>query len=171
MSYIVVCYLVISSWNIGPHIRLRTTSCLYLCHCSKCKQKQNCVMYAQKACNRHLNYSANGQAYYVLVFNNFWLVLPRYYLNPGWWIRSVYIANFSFFSIFMSKSVLTLQTFQDETSVDSVVYKECMFYLRTYGTYSDHLRFLLQNGYWNKALKFLLDHVSDINSVLSQINL
>lgn len=47
---------------------------------------------------------------------------------------------------------------QDETSVESVVYKECTHYLRTYGTYGDHLKFLLKNGYWNKALKFVIDH-------------
>ncbi|KAK7103379.1 hypothetical protein V1264_018289 [Littorina saxatilis] len=46
---------------------------------------------------------------------------------------------------------------QEETSVDSIVYQECMHYLRTYGTYTDHLKFLLRNGYWNKALKFVVD--------------
>ncbi|XP_076441937.1 uncharacterized protein LOC143280973 isoform X2 [Babylonia areolata] len=47
---------------------------------------------------------------------------------------------------------------QDETSVESVVYQECTHYLRTYGTYADHLKFLLRNGYWNKALKFVTDY-------------
>ncbi|KAL8592594.1 hypothetical protein ACOMHN_026524 [Nucella lapillus] len=46
---------------------------------------------------------------------------------------------------------------QDETSVESVVYQECTHYLRTYGTYSNHLKFLLKNGYWNKGLKFVID--------------
>lgn len=48
---------------------------------------------------------------------------------------------------------------QEETTLESLVYKECMYYLRTYGTYSDHLKFLLHNGYWNKALKFFVEQV------------
>ncbi|KAK7502719.1 hypothetical protein BaRGS_00005969, partial [Batillaria attramentaria] len=46
---------------------------------------------------------------------------------------------------------------QEETSVESAVYQECVYYLRTYGTYSEHLKFLLRNGYWNKALRFFID--------------
>ena len=60
-----------------------------------------------------------------------------------------------------------LQAQQEETSVESPVYRECVYYLRTYGTYNDHLKFLLRNGYWNKALKFIIDHVSVMATIVT----
>lgn len=61
--------------------------------------------------------------------------------------------------ISLNKLITSLITpaLQEETSVESVVYQECVYYLRTYGTYTDHLKFLLRNGYWNKALRFFID--------------
>ncbi|CAL1527591.1 unnamed protein product [Lymnaea stagnalis] len=46
----------------------------------------------------------------------------------------------------------------EENRVESVPYKECLNYLRTYGSYMDHITFLRQHGYWMKAVQFAADH-------------
>ncbi|KAI8788313.1 zinc finger FYVE domain-containing protein 26 [Biomphalaria glabrata] len=46
----------------------------------------------------------------------------------------------------------------EENRVESVPYKECLYYLRTYGSYMDHITFLRQHSYWMKAVQFAVDH-------------
>ncbi|GFO26040.1 Zinc finger fyve domain-containing protein 26 [Plakobranchus ocellatus] len=46
----------------------------------------------------------------------------------------------------------------EENRVESVPHKECMYYLRTYGTYMDHIVYLRQHNYWMKAVQFAINH-------------
>ncbi|KAH9515330.1 hypothetical protein Btru_014177, partial [Bulinus truncatus] len=46
----------------------------------------------------------------------------------------------------------------EENRVESIPYKECLYYLRTYGSYMDHVTFLRQKSYWMKAVQFAVDH-------------
>ncbi|XP_035827727.1 zinc finger FYVE domain-containing protein 26 [Aplysia californica] len=45
----------------------------------------------------------------------------------------------------------------EENRVESVPYQECLFYLRTYGSFMDHISFLRQHSYWMKAVQFASD--------------
>ena len=53
-----------------------------------------------------------------------------------------------------------LQTFFEETSMDSQQFQECVFYLRTYGSYLSVVDFHRRHGYYMKAVQYILDHVS-----------
>ncbi|XP_067681511.1 uncharacterized protein [Haliotis asinina] len=44
----------------------------------------------------------------------------------------------------------------EEGSIETTQFQECLFYLRTYGTFLEHLTFLRRNGYWMKAAQFVL---------------
>ncbi|XP_059142669.1 zinc finger FYVE domain-containing protein 26-like, partial [Physella acuta] len=46
----------------------------------------------------------------------------------------------------------------DENRAESVPYKECLYYLRTYGSYLDQISFLRQHNYWMKAAQLAADH-------------
>ncbi|BFZ12118.1 hypothetical protein BsWGS_15157 [Bradybaena similaris] len=55
-------------------------------------------------------------------------------------------------------TTLLIPSVGEENRVESVPYQECLYYLRTYGSYMDHICFLRQHSYWMKAVQFAVDH-------------
>ncbi|KAL4238418.1 hypothetical protein ACF0H5_003126 [Mactra antiquata] len=49
-------------------------------------------------------------------------------------------------------------TFFEEASMDSQQFQECLYYLRTYGTYLSVVEFHRRHGYYMKAVQYILDH-------------
>ncbi|XP_046355808.2 zinc finger FYVE domain-containing protein 26-like isoform X1 [Haliotis rufescens] len=58
------------------------------------------------------------------------------------------------------KSLINLPSasHSEEGSIETTQFQECLFYLRTYGTFLEHLTFLRRNGYWMKAAQFVLKY-------------
>ena len=54
-------------------------------------------------------------------------------------------------------------------ALDEVHFDECLFYLKTYGTYVSLVNFYRRHGLWQKAAKFILDMVS-VNSSFSNFS-
>ena len=46
--------------------------------------------------------------------------------------------------------------------MDSQQFQECLFYLRTYGSYLSVIDFHRRHGYYMKAVQYILDHVSTV---------
>jgi len=44
--------------------------------------------------------------------------------------------------------------------MDSKQFQECVFYLKTYGTYLAMVDFHRRHGYYMKAVQYIIDHVS-----------
>lgn len=49
-------------------------------------------------------------------------------------------------------------TFFEEASMDSQQFQECLFYLRTYGSFLAVIDFHRRHGYYMKAVQYILDH-------------
>ncbi|XP_076098495.1 uncharacterized protein LOC143068375 isoform X2 [Mytilus galloprovincialis] len=48
--------------------------------------------------------------------------------------------------------------FTEETATDSIPFKECLYYLKTYASFNIIIDFYRRNGYWMKAVQYILDH-------------
>ncbi|KAL3872697.1 hypothetical protein ACJMK2_035906 [Sinanodonta woodiana] len=46
----------------------------------------------------------------------------------------------------------------EEASMESLQFQECVYYLRTYGTYLAIVKFHRKHGYWMKAVQYIRDH-------------
>lgn len=56
-------------------------------------------------------------------------------------------------------STAITQRRMDECDLDSVRFKECMYYLRAYGSHTASIAFFTKHSCWKEACKFLLDNV------------
>lgn len=61
------------------------------------------------------------------------------------------------------------QNFTEETATDSIPFKECLYYLKTYASFNIIIDFYRRNGYWMKAVQYILDHVCVILFILQYI--
>ncbi|KAK3587800.1 hypothetical protein CHS0354_042763 [Potamilus streckersoni] len=50
----------------------------------------------------------------------------------------------------------------EEDSMESLQFQECVYYLRTYGTYLAMVDFHRKHSYWMKAVQYILDHKCSI---------
>ncbi|CAG5123692.1 unnamed protein product, partial [Candidula unifasciata] len=55
-------------------------------------------------------------------------------------------------------TTLLIPSVGEENRIESCAYQECLYYLRTYGSYLDHICFLRQHSYWMKAAQFAGDY-------------
>ncbi|KAK6181134.1 hypothetical protein SNE40_009062 [Patella caerulea] len=46
----------------------------------------------------------------------------------------------------------------EESSMETIQFQECIYYLKTYGTYLELLHLLRRNGYWMKASEYIIQH-------------
>ena len=51
------------------------------------------------------------------------------------------------------------QNLTEETATDSVPFQECLYYLKSYAPFNIIIDFYRRNGYWMKAVQYILDHV------------
>jgi hypothetical protein len=51
------------------------------------------------------------------------------------------------------------QNLTEETATDSVPFQECLYYLKSYTPFNIIIDFYRRNGYWMKAVQYILDHV------------
>ncbi|XP_064623470.1 zinc finger FYVE domain-containing protein 26-like isoform X2 [Lineus longissimus] len=50
-----------------------------------------------------------------------------------------------------------LKQYTDDSTMDEHQFKECLFYLKTYGTHMAIIAFFRRHGFWQKAVKYILD--------------
>ena len=70
--------------------------------------------------------------------------------------------SFKCFSLVLRLRLYLVNLFQnitEETATDSVPFQECLYYLKSYTPFNIIIDFYRRNGYWMKAVQYILDHV------------